>query len=81
MRATIFALNIVAALAAIIAAVFWFLSAAGKLPPMVTYWDSTPSTDPLYQALQNGVRMNRIAAIFCGPFGALDGGGDLLTGV
>ena len=55
-------LELLSAAAAIAAAVFWFLSAAGDLPPMLTYWNAAPPTDPLYVALQQGVRMNRIAA-------------------
>jgi hypothetical protein len=66
MQTLTFALNLISALTAIGAAVFWFLSAAGKLPPMVMYWDAAPPTDPLYRALQSGVKMNRIAALFAG---------------
>jgi hypothetical protein len=40
------ALDIAAAVFALVAAVFWFISAAGKLPNMRTYWDSTRSTIP-----------------------------------
>jgi hypothetical protein len=57
-------LDIAAALFAFIAAVFWFLSAYGKLPPMVAYWDAAPENDPLYMAIKFSARMNRWAAGF-----------------
>jgi hypothetical protein len=55
-------LDIAAALFAFGAAVFWFRSAYGKLPPMVAYWDATPENDPLYMAVKHSARMNRWAA-------------------
>jgi hypothetical protein len=66
MQTLIFALNLISALTAFGAAVFWFISAAGRLPPMVTYAGFAPPTDPLHRALQSGVKMNRIAALFAG---------------
>ena len=51
---------------AFIAAVFWFLSAYGTLPPLIAYYDSTPETDPFYQAVKFSARMNRYAAFFSG---------------
>jgi hypothetical protein len=57
-------LDIGAAVFAFVAAVFWFLSAYGKLPPMVTYWDSTPQNDPYYQAVKFSAEMNRWASGF-----------------
>jgi hypothetical protein len=40
-------LDMGAALFALVAAVFWFLSAYGKLPPMVSYLgESNPPDDP-----------------------------------
>ena len=59
-------LEIGTALFAFLAAVFWFLSAYGKTPPMVSYWDSVPETDPFYKAVRYSVRMNKWAAIFSG---------------
>jgi hypothetical protein len=59
-------LDIGAAVFAFIAAIFWFLSAAGKLPPIATYWDNTPNADPFYQAIKFSARMNMIAAIASG---------------
>ncbi len=59
-------LDLAAAFFAIIAAVFWFLSAYGKLPPMVAYWDQTPDNDPFYQAVKFSAVMNRWAAAFSG---------------
>ena len=37
--------EIAAALFAVVAAVFWFLSAYGELPQMATYWDTVPVDD------------------------------------
>jgi len=34
--------EIAAALFAVVAAVFWFLSAYGELPQIVSYWDTAP---------------------------------------
>jgi hypothetical protein len=59
-------LEIFSAVAAFGAAVFWFISAAGDLPPMASYFGAAPPTDPLYVAQQQGVRMNRWAASFAG---------------
>jgi Na+/proline symporter len=59
-------LDVAAALLAIIAAVFWFLSAYGKLPPMVAYWGKTPESDPYYEAVKFSAVMNRWAAGFSG---------------
>jgi hypothetical protein len=58
--------DIGAAIFALIAALFWFLSARGELPPMVSYFDQAPASDPLYAALKFSARMNSIAAIFSG---------------
>jgi hypothetical protein len=51
---------------ALIAAIFWFLS-AGESPPMVTYWGSTPDADPFYKAVKFSAEMNKLAAGFSGP--------------
>jgi hypothetical protein len=59
-------LDIVAAVSAFLAAVFWFLSAYGKLPPMLPYWDEVPEHDPFYRAVKFSARMNRWAAGFSG---------------
>jgi hypothetical protein len=56
-------IDVAAAVFALLAAVFWFLSAAGKLPPMVAYYDKTPDTDPFYQAVRFSAFMNTIAAL------------------
>ena len=55
-------LDLGAALFALVAAVFWFLSAYGKLPPMAMYWDHAPVTDPFYRAVKFSAQMNRFAA-------------------
>ena len=59
-------LEIGSALFAFLAAIFWFLSAFGKTPPMISYWDSTPEKDPFYKAVKYSARMNTWAAIFSG---------------
>jgi hypothetical protein len=59
-------LDMGAALFAFVAAIFWFLSAYGQLPPMMTYWDSVPEHDPFYRAVKFSARMNRWAASFSG---------------
>jgi hypothetical protein len=59
-------LDIITALFAFIAAGFWFVSAYGKLPPLIAYWDATPATDPFYQAVKFSALMNRWAAAFSG---------------
>ena len=42
------------------------MSAYGKLPPMVAYWDRTPDTDPFYVAVKFSAQMNKWAAGFSG---------------
>jgi hypothetical protein len=55
-------LDIGTALFALVAAVFWFISAYGKLPPMIPYFDRTPESDPFYRAVKFSAKMNRWAA-------------------
>ncbi len=55
-------LDTIAAISALLAALFWFLSAYGKLPPMVAYWDAAPDSDPFYKAIKFSARMNAWAA-------------------
>jgi hypothetical protein len=59
-------LDFVTAGFAFIAAVFWFLSAYGNVPPLIAYWDYTPATDAFYRAVKFSARMNRDAAFFSG---------------
>ena len=59
-------LDIGAALFAFSAAIFWFLSAYGRLPPILPYWDSTPDNDPFYQTVKFSAVMNTWAAGFSG---------------
>jgi hypothetical protein len=66
-------LDIGAAVFALIAAIFWFLSAYGKLPPMVTYWGSTPGADPFYKAVRFSAEMNKWAAGFSSVSALLKG--------
>jgi hypothetical protein len=58
--------DIGSALLALVAAVFWFLSAYGKLPPMIAYWNQTPENDPFYEAVRFSAVMNKWAAGFSG---------------
>eukprot|EP01037_Dinobryon_pediforme_P017868 gene17868-18097_t len=58
--------GVMSALTAFGAAIFWFVSAYGKLPPMIAYWDHAPDTDPFYRAVKFSAQMNRIAAAFSG---------------
>jgi hypothetical protein len=59
-------LDVAAAILALIAAVFWFLSAYGKLPPMLNYFSQTPESDPFYQAVKFSAEMNTLATAFSG---------------
>jgi hypothetical protein len=59
-------LDIGASVCALVAAVFWFLSAYRKLPPMITYWDETPENDPYRQAVKVSAAMNTLASGFSG---------------
>jgi hypothetical protein len=59
-------LDIGAALFAFGAAVFWFLSAFGTVPPMLAYWDGTPPSDPFYSAIKSAAAMNSCAAVLSG---------------
>jgi hypothetical protein len=52
------------AIFALIAAVFWFLSAYGSVPPMVTYFDSAPPDDPFFVAVKRSAFWNCWAATF-----------------
>jgi hypothetical protein len=63
---TKYCLEIGAAVTAFLAAFFWFLSAYGKLPPILTYWYKTPEHDPFYLAVKSSAVMNRWAAGFSG---------------
>lgn len=52
---------------ALVAAVFWFLSASGNLPPMVSYLGpSNPPDDPFYQSVKFSAEMNTWGALFSG---------------
>jgi hypothetical protein len=60
-------LDLGTALFALAAAVFWFLSAYGKLPPMPgMYWTQVPETDPFFRAIKFSAGMNKIAAFLIG---------------
>ncbi len=59
-------LDLATALFALAAAVLWFLSAYGDLPPTLTYWDATPPSDPSRMAVEESARLNSIAAALSG---------------
>lgn len=70
---TAVALNLISALAAFAAAWLWYLSARSRLPPMQTYFDETPEDDPFRVAMQQGVMLNRRAAMFAAAAAACSG--------
>jgi hypothetical protein len=49
---------------ALIAAVCWFLSAYGSVPPMLTYWHAAPPDDPFFVAVKRSAFWNFWAAGF-----------------
>ncbi len=59
-------LDLATALFALAAAFFWFRSAYGGLPPIVTYFDATPSSDPYRIAIEKSAWLNTIAAALSG---------------
>jgi hypothetical protein len=59
-------LDIGAAIFALVAAVFWFRSAAVKLPPMSDTLDSPQEDDPFYKAVKSSAQLNKWAALFSG---------------
>jgi hypothetical protein len=59
-------LEIGVAVFAFIAAAFWFASAAGEFPRMLTYCNSVPPDDPYYVAVKFSALMIRWAAFFSG---------------
>jgi hypothetical protein len=59
-------LDLGVAISAFFAAVFWFLSAFGQLPQMVTYLGYTPEWDPFYSTLRFSAHMNTFAAALSG---------------
>jgi hypothetical protein len=59
-------LGLAGAVFAFVAAAFWFLSAARKLPPIVAHWDETPTNDPFYAGLISSANLNTWAAAFSG---------------
>jgi hypothetical protein len=55
-----------AAVFAIAGAILWFVSAAGGLPTIITYWGAAPANDPFYVALMASARWNMYAAVSTG---------------
>ena len=49
------------------------------MPPMIAYWDMTPEHDPFYVAMNKGISLNRIAAIFAGLSALCAGGSSLIS--
>jgi len=56
--------NFLTAIFSMLAAFYWYKSAANKLPPMIAYWGCAPAHDPFFVAMQKGIVLNRVAAIF-----------------
>jgi hypothetical protein len=54
------------AILAFAAAVFWWLSAARTFPPMLSYWDSVPASDPYRLAVESSAWFNTYAAFLSG---------------
>jgi hypothetical protein len=52
--------------ASALAAIFWFISASGKVPSMGTYFDSAPPNDPFLVAVRRSAVWNRFAAALTG---------------
>jgi hypothetical protein len=52
--------------ASALAAIFWFISASGKVPSMGTYFDSAPPDDPFLVAVRRSAVWNRFAAALTG---------------
>jgi hypothetical protein len=65
-RRFVLTLEICTAVFAIAAALFWFLSAFGPVPPMKTYWGATPSSDSFYSGMKYSATMNTYAALLSG---------------
>jgi hypothetical protein len=59
-------LDVLAAIAALIAAIFWFRSARVQFPPPVSYWggQGAPEGDPFFQALKSSASLNKSAAAY-----------------
>jgi Na+/proline symporter len=55
-------LDIGAALFVFLAAVFWFSSVYGKLPPMGQYFDRDSENDPFLRAVRFSAKMNKWVA-------------------
>jgi hypothetical protein len=65
-------LNAGAAITAFIAAVFWFISAAGKVPTPKETWATFLDTPrEIVAAMKDSARWNRLAALFAGVSAAL----------
>ena len=62
MSTTLTALNCLSAIAGFDAAFCWYLSARGRVPPMLTYWDATPENDPFFSAIRSTAKWNKFAA-------------------
>jgi hypothetical protein len=66
-------LNVLAALTAFAAALFWFMSAAEAPPPLRSYFDGAPPSDPFVQWAVAGIKWNRLAALSAGTSAASTG--------
>lgn len=61
-----FVLNLASAGLAILAAVFWFRSAWGRIPQPVLRYGGFDPADPFFKALDASAKSNRIAALLAG---------------
>jgi hypothetical protein len=59
-------LDLGTAIFALLASFFWFASASGSMPLIITNWGSTPEADPYRLALITAPKWNSIAAFFSG---------------
>ncbi len=73
MRRLGWSLNVISALFALAASVFWFASAADQPPALVAYWDAAPATDPFVRWMIEGIKWNRLAALSAGISAATSG--------
>jgi hypothetical protein len=60
------ALQSFAAISELLAAIFWFWSAALDIPDPVAYWDHTPPSDGFITAIRFSSRLNQLAALSAG---------------
>jgi hypothetical protein len=45
------------------AALYWYVASAGPVPPLRTYWDAAPASDPFYGSILESAQRNKWAAL------------------